>query len=125
MKTTNIFTPIRRLQQTIQFHNIVLQNRKHNHRQKSNTIMSAVLISPIRRPCSIIVQKQLSAIPGCQARLSTKTSPKDDDLVRRKMIEKIIRVDHAGEMGASYIYQGKIFKPSILLTMTIIDFDCH
>merc|ERR1712087_156779 len=76
-------------------------------RQKSNTIMSAVLISPIRRPCSIIVQKQLSAIPGCQARLSTKTSP-EDDLIRRKMIEKIIRVDHAGEMGASYIYQGQM-----------------
>ena len=41
--------------------------------------------------------------------VSTKTSHEDDDLVRRRMLEKIIRVDHAGEMGASYIYQGNIF----------------
>ena len=38
--------------------------------------------------------------------LSSKTSH-DEDLVRRKMIEKIIRVDHAGELGATYIYQGR------------------
>ena len=29
-----------------------------------------------------------------------------EDQLRRKMLEKIIRVDHAGEMGASFIYQG-------------------
>lgn len=29
-----------------------------------------------------------------------------EDVVRRKMVEKIIRVDHAGELGASYIYKG-------------------
>ena len=27
------------------------------------------------------------------------------------MLEKIIRVDHAGEMGASFIYQGKSAVP--------------
>ena len=76
--------------------------------------MSLVILSRLRRPCSsIIVQNQLLIIPVCQAGLSTKSSPVDDDLVRRRMIEKIIRVDHAGEMGASYIYQGKI------------NIDCH
>ena len=30
-----------------------------------------------------------------------------EDVVRRKMLEKIIRVDHAGELGASYIYKGE------------------
>ena len=29
-----------------------------------------------------------------------------EDQLRRKILEKIIRVDHAGEMGASFIYQG-------------------
>merc|ERR1712130_462657 len=31
-----------------------------------------------------------------------------EDKLRRKMLEKIIRVDHAGEMGASFIYQGQM-----------------
>merc|ERR1712013_456654 len=31
-----------------------------------------------------------------------------EDQLRRKMLEKIIRVDHAGEMGASFIYQGQM-----------------
>jgi len=31
-----------------------------------------------------------------------------EDVVRRKMVEKIIRVDHAGELGASYIYKGQM-----------------
>merc|ERR1719342_1574401 len=31
-----------------------------------------------------------------------------DDVIRRKMLEKIIRVDHAGELGASYIYKGQM-----------------
>jgi len=31
-----------------------------------------------------------------------------DDEIRRKMLEKIIRVDHAGELGASYIYKGQM-----------------
>ena len=74
--------------------------------------MNIVLLSRIKRPCTIVVQKQLLIIPGCPVYrgqgVSTKTSHEDDDLVRRRMIEKIIRVDHAGEMGASYIYQGKI-----------------
>ena len=68
--------------------------------------VSGALLSRIRRPSSIVVQKQLLIIPGCMA--STKTGgQEDDDRLRRRMIEKIIRVDHAGEMGASYIYQGK------------------
>ena len=67
--------------------------------------VSGALLSRIRRPSSIVVQKQLLIIPGCLA--STKTGQEDDDRLRRRMIEKIIRVDHAGEMGASYIYQGK------------------
>ena len=29
-----------------------------------------------------------------------------NDVIRRQMLEKIIRVDHAGELGASYIYKG-------------------
>ena len=33
-----------------------------------------------------------------------------EDQLRRKMLEKIIRVDHAGEMGASFIYQGMSIK---------------
>ena len=33
-----------------------------------------------------------------------------EDQLRRKMLEKIIRVDHAGEMGASFIYQGESIK---------------
>ena len=32
----------------------------------------------------------------------------DTEAVRRKMVEKIVRVDHAGEMGASFIYQGDL-----------------
>ena len=45
----------------------------------------------------------------------------DTEVVRRKMVEKIERVDHAGEMGASFIYQGDsmflfILKPSRIKT---------
>ena len=77
--------------------------------------MNVVLSLRIIRPCSNIVKKQLLIIPapGPGLSLSTKTSPENDDLVRRRMLEKIIRVDHAGEMGASYIYQGKV------------NIDCH
>ena len=42
-------------------------------------------------------------------RLSSTSSSQHascEDQLRRKMLEKIIRVDHAGEMGASFIYQG-------------------
>ena len=34
----------------------------------------------------------------------------ETEILRRKMVEKIIRVDHAGEMGASFIYQGNPIK---------------
>ena len=43
------------------------------------------------------------------ARLSSTSSSQHascEDQLRRTMLEKIIRVDHAGEMGASFIYQG-------------------
>ena len=42
-------------------------------------------------------------------RLSSTSSSQHascEDQLRRKMLEKIIRVDHAGEMWASFIYQG-------------------
>ena len=52
-------------------------------------------------------------------RLSSSSSSSQhascEDQLRRKMLEKIIRVDHAGEMGASFIYQGT------LLTHHLID----
>merc|ERR1712217_806341 len=44
-------------------------------------------------------------------RLSSTSSSQHascEDQLRRKMLEKIIRVDHAGEMGASFIYQGQM-----------------
>merc|ERR1712192_214757 len=45
-------------------------------------------------------------------RLSSSSSSSQhascEDQLRRKMLEKIIRVDHAGEMGASFIYQGQM-----------------
>ena len=41
-----------------------------------------------------------------------------DDEVRRKMLEKIIRVDHAGELGASYIYKGITVKKCHIVTST-------
>ena len=37
---------------------------------------------------------------------SSSSSSTSEDVARRKMLEKIIRVDHAGELGASYIYKG-------------------
>ena len=40
------------------------------------------------------------------ARLTSSAA--DADLVRQKLIARIIRVDHAGEMGASFIYKGII-----------------
>merc|ERR1711971_73553 len=39
---------------------------------------------------------------------STSQHASCGDQLRRKMLEKIIRVDHAGEMGASFIYQGQM-----------------
>ena len=87
--------------------------------------MSVVLSSRIRRPCTNIFKNQLLIIPVRQGQglsLSTKTRSGDDELVRRRMIEKIIRVDHAGEMGASYIYQGKII---VLLLVQSIFIDYH
>ena len=42
-------------------------------------------------------------------RLMSTSNIHADDLIRRKMLEKIIRVDHAGELGASYIYKGKLY----------------
>jgi len=39
---------------------------------------------------------------------STSQHASCEDQLRRKMLEKIIRVDHAGEMGASFIYQGQM-----------------
>ena len=50
------------------------------------------------RPCITFSAKQF-------VRLSS-SSTVHEDVVRRKMLEKIIRVDHAGELGASYIYKG-------------------
>ena len=47
-------------------------------------------------------------------RLSSTSSSQHascEDQLRRKMLEKIIRVDHAGEMGASFIYQGISLPP--------------
>ena len=41
------------------------------------------------------------------SRLMSTSNIHADDVIRRKMLEKIIRVDHAGELGASYIYRGK------------------
>merc|ERR1712087_261291 len=85
-----------------------LQNTTFDTRRTQNINMnvSGALLSRIRKPSSIIVQKQLLIIPGCQA--STKTGHENDDILRRRMIEKIIRGDHAGEMGASFIYQGQM-----------------
>ena len=37
---------------------------------------------------------------------SSSSTSSSEDVARRKMLEKIIRVDHAGELGASYIYKG-------------------
>ena len=50
------------------------------------------------RPCITFSAKQF-------VRLAS-SSTVQEDVVRRKMLEKIIRVDHAGELGASYIYKG-------------------
>merc|ERR1711893_275041 len=40
--------------------------------------------------------------------LTSSAQQAKDDVIRRKMLEKIIRVDHAGELGASYIYKGQM-----------------
>merc|ERR1711990_1391494 len=51
---------------------------------------------------------------NCQTRLVRLSSSSSsqhascEDQLRRQMLEKIIRVDHAGEMGASFIYQGQM-----------------
>ena len=56
-------------------------------------------------------------------RLSSTSSSQHascEDQLRRKMLEKIIRVDHAGEMGASFIYQGNAATYSWILFETFI-----
>jgi len=52
----------------------------------------------LRRPCSVIY---------LNLHHLSKSST-DLDAVRRKLIHRIIRVDHAGEMGASFIYKGQM-----------------
>ena len=42
--------------------------------------------------------------------LTSSAQQAKDDVIRRKMLEKIIRVDHAGELGASYIYKGNVMQ---------------
>ena len=55
-------------------------------------------------------------------RLSSTSSSQHascEDQLRRKMLEKIIRVDHAGEMGASFIYQGNSATYSWICTFIL------
>ena len=40
--------------------------------------------------------------------LTTRRSPLPGDLTPRAMLERLIRVDHAGEYGAKRIYQGQL-----------------
>ena len=55
---------------------------------------------------SIIKIRPVLTFPAKHCVRLASSSTVHEDVVRRKMLEKIIRVDHAGEMGASYIYKG-------------------
>ena len=68
------------------------------------------------RPLFVSISK-LNNCSGCiclhQAKLSTSAinlaATKSDEEIakqRKAIIDKIIRVDHAGELGATYIYKG-------------------
>ena len=57
---------------------------------------------------SIIKIRPVLTFPAKHCVRLASSSTVHEDVVRRKMLEKIIRVDHAGEMGASYIYKGNI-----------------
>ena len=57
---------------------------------------------------SIIKIRPVLTFQAKQCVRLASSSTVHDDVVRGKMLEKIIRVDHAGEMGASYIYKGNI-----------------
>lgn len=39
---------------------------------------------------------------------ATQSSPKDLTLKQREVLERIVRVDQAGELGANYIYMGQL-----------------
>ena len=52
--------------------------------------------------------------------LTSSAQQAKDDVIRRKMLEKIIRVDHAGELGASYIYKGDYFSTFIVIWEVLI-----
>ena len=57
---------------------------------------------------ALIKSRTFVNLPAKQCFRLVSSSTVHEDVVRRKMVEKIIRVDHAGELGASYIYKGKI-----------------
>ena len=56
---------------------------------------------------SIIKIRPVLTLQAKQCVRLASSSTVHEDVVRRKMLEKIIRVDHAGELGASYIYKGE------------------
>ena len=63
---------------------------------------------------SIIKIRPVLTFPAKHCVRLASSSTVHEDVVRRKMLEKIIRVDHAGEMGASYIYKGNKISAYII-----------
>ena len=76
--------------------------------QKRSTKKHFFSLSPCS--CHMCTPQYQSRTNLSLVRLSSTSSSQHascEDQLRRKMLEKIIRVDHAGEMWASFIYQGK------------------
>ena len=75
--------------------------------QKRSTKKHFFSLSPCS--CHMCTPQYQSRTNLSLVRLSSTSSSQHascEDQLRRKMLEKIIRVDHAGEMWASFIYQG-------------------
>ena len=90
----------------------ILQNTQKSDRdiqgdtkytQTMNISVGATLYTKVLHKPVLLAIPRTSQCHWASLSSNVKT---EADQVRRKMIEKIIRVDHAGEMGASYIYQG-------------------
>merc|ERR1712032_1455043 len=58
--------------------------------------------------CSLPYNQSQTSLVRLSSSSSSSQHASCEDQLRRKMLEKIIRVDHAGEMGASFIYQGQM-----------------
>jgi len=53
-------------------------------------------------------RQQILFVSNSSVKLKTDKNLDEIEKVRKKLIDRIIRVDHAGEMGASFIYKGQM-----------------